>query len=363
MATYNTGNPLGSTDPRDLYDNSQGLDKAVNDTEGDTWTDRFGVVRPTIQKALNDLAVSAGLAYETLEELQAVTGTQGQIAEVTNDGENTGRYWWNNGAWEMMSPGALAEIEETNKRLLEVSRAAGLEQEVDEFAYAMGDENDKFGYGLKDSGNIAVNNIEMESAGNDAGTTGIVDEDDKLAVEINESGQTGVSALYFFPMAGENFRIVDDEEKNAYILDDDGNSLFSLSHDRIEYFRILSTVGLLTQRGLSLPENGSLFLQGNASLTADRYLSDVSGELRPYLQRTDIVDGSYIYESRKIRYHLSAGQSLAVERQERDTAVAKQQTEARETVREVENEINQTDDAGILDRAAPWVRKPGASGD
>lgn len=53
----------------------------------------------------------------------------------------------------------------------------------------------------------------------------------------------------------------------------------------------------------------------------------------------------------------------ADERQERDTAVAKQQTEARETVREVENEINQTDDAGMLDRAAPWVRKPGAGGD
>lgn len=52
----------------------------------------------------------------------------------------------------------------------------------------------------------------------------------------------------------------------------------------------------------------------------------------------------------------------ADERQERDAAVAKQQTEARETVREVENEINQTDDAGVLDRASKWVRKPGSGG-
>ena len=51
------------------------------------------------------------------------------------------------------------------------------------------------------------------------------------------------------------------------------------------------------------------------------------------------------------------------ERQEQDAAVAKQQSEARAAVREVENEINRTNDAGILDRAAPWVRKPGAGGD
>lgn len=99
MATYNTGNPLGSADPRDLYDNSGSLDKAVNDTEGGTWTDRNGVVRPTIQKALNDLAVSAGLGYEKLEELQQITPTEGLMAEVTNDGENTGRWRGDGTQW------------------------------------------------------------------------------------------------------------------------------------------------------------------------------------------------------------------------------------------------------------------------
>ncbi|MBL5825435.1 hypothetical protein [Serratia fonticola] len=42
MSTYNTGNPVepnGSTDPRDLYDNSQNLDKAVNG-DAATWQDR-----------------------------------------------------------------------------------------------------------------------------------------------------------------------------------------------------------------------------------------------------------------------------------------------------------------------------------
>lgn len=44
---YNTGNPLGSTDPRDLIDNAGNLDEAVN-SESETWTDRRGVERATL---------------------------------------------------------------------------------------------------------------------------------------------------------------------------------------------------------------------------------------------------------------------------------------------------------------------------
>lgn len=46
MTTYNTGNPIGSTDPKDLYDNAQSLDHAVNSAET-TFTDRLGQVRKT----------------------------------------------------------------------------------------------------------------------------------------------------------------------------------------------------------------------------------------------------------------------------------------------------------------------------
>lgn len=46
MTTYNTGNPLGSTDPRDLYDNAENLDVAVN-SDGDTFQDRLGKSRLT----------------------------------------------------------------------------------------------------------------------------------------------------------------------------------------------------------------------------------------------------------------------------------------------------------------------------
>lgn len=59
MTTYNTGNPVGSTDARDLSDNAQNLDIAVNGA-GSLWTDRLGNVRPT----WNSLAQYAGPAYD-----------------------------------------------------------------------------------------------------------------------------------------------------------------------------------------------------------------------------------------------------------------------------------------------------------
>lgn len=46
MTTYNTRNPIGSTDPRDLFDNAENLDAAMNSNAA-TWTDRLGVRRPT----------------------------------------------------------------------------------------------------------------------------------------------------------------------------------------------------------------------------------------------------------------------------------------------------------------------------
>lgn len=49
MTTYATGNPLGSKDPRDLYDNAENFDAAMNDRVNTTWNDRFGVTRPTLK--------------------------------------------------------------------------------------------------------------------------------------------------------------------------------------------------------------------------------------------------------------------------------------------------------------------------
>lgn len=48
MATYNTGNPLGSSDPRDLYDNAENLDNLVNG-EQPAYSDRLGKSRRSWQ--------------------------------------------------------------------------------------------------------------------------------------------------------------------------------------------------------------------------------------------------------------------------------------------------------------------------
>ena len=47
MTQYATLKPLGSTDPRDLFDNAQNLDFAVNSISQAIWKDRFGVNRKT----------------------------------------------------------------------------------------------------------------------------------------------------------------------------------------------------------------------------------------------------------------------------------------------------------------------------
>lgn len=88
MTTYNTGNPVGSTDARDLYDNSQTLDQLVNGSG--TYSNRLGVQRRTLAKleadfdaqladAESDLNVyraeSAASAAEAFGYLQAYRAT------------------------------------------------------------------------------------------------------------------------------------------------------------------------------------------------------------------------------------------------------------------------------------------------
>ena len=55
MTTYNTGNPIGSTDARDRLDNSENLDIALN-THNATWVDRLGVTRDSFEGALSGLS-------------------------------------------------------------------------------------------------------------------------------------------------------------------------------------------------------------------------------------------------------------------------------------------------------------------
>lgn len=86
MARFNTGNPLGSNDPRDLSDNSDIIDNYVNSQQS-TERDRFGVARRTwagIEDEANLNISAAEQAKELAEEArdQAVAAAEASGSNV-----------------------------------------------------------------------------------------------------------------------------------------------------------------------------------------------------------------------------------------------------------------------------------------
>lgn len=98
MTTYNTGNPLGSASPKDLYDNAENLDLAVN-AIARQWIDRLGVARKTVEGAI--LSMSAA-SYQTLAALQADTNPNQGWAIVVGDPtiSDNGYYHWTGSDWQ-----------------------------------------------------------------------------------------------------------------------------------------------------------------------------------------------------------------------------------------------------------------------
>lgn len=65
MTTYNTGNPLGSTAAKDLYDNAENFDNGMNSV-APSFIDRFGKRRQTwsgMENAVQDFLVAAGFVF------------------------------------------------------------------------------------------------------------------------------------------------------------------------------------------------------------------------------------------------------------------------------------------------------------
>jgi hypothetical protein len=93
MTTFNTGNPIGSTDPRDLYDNAQVIDDYANSGDATT-TDRLGVERATIagiDAAARNAIANAGYEFvgdyaagiELTAYNQVVRDTSGEFWRVS----------------------------------------------------------------------------------------------------------------------------------------------------------------------------------------------------------------------------------------------------------------------------------------
>lgn len=109
MTTYNTGNPLGSQDPRDLFDNAQNMDDAANSQTSEEWVDRFGKPRKTwhgienqakldINAAVADATAQSALfrdeTREARDDAKAAAGSIGPLsfydtyAQAMGDAEN-----------------------------------------------------------------------------------------------------------------------------------------------------------------------------------------------------------------------------------------------------------------------------------
>ena len=93
MTTYQTGNPIGSADPRDLYDNAQVIDDYANSGDATT-TDRLGVERATIagiDAAARNAIANAGYEFvgdyaagiELTAYNQVVRDTSGEFWRVS----------------------------------------------------------------------------------------------------------------------------------------------------------------------------------------------------------------------------------------------------------------------------------------
>lgn len=63
MTTFNTGNPIGSTNVKDLYDNAENFDVAANSRTSRSWIDRLGAPRKTwwgMEQDFQDFLLSSG---------------------------------------------------------------------------------------------------------------------------------------------------------------------------------------------------------------------------------------------------------------------------------------------------------------
>lgn len=91
MTMYATGNPLGSKGPRDLYDNAENFDAAMNDRVNTTWNDRFGVTRPTLkgyEEQFNSFLAGSGFENPPLIYVDGSPLTVDRATQIIDRGGN-----------------------------------------------------------------------------------------------------------------------------------------------------------------------------------------------------------------------------------------------------------------------------------
>lgn len=104
MTIYNTGNPIGSTDAKDLYDNAQNLDHLSLDQSNEKWPDRLGNERMTWHgiEQMSLMAISQ-FGYITVDSFQAgaLLTLPNQVLRDTTTGEY---YRWDGDFPKIVAP-------------------------------------------------------------------------------------------------------------------------------------------------------------------------------------------------------------------------------------------------------------------
>lgn len=85
MTTYNTGNPVGSTDPRDLYDNAENLDEMVNSDSKQSHPDRRGVSRKTWHGMEREHDAAQSSRDDQFQSAQSSRNNQFQSAQSSRE--------------------------------------------------------------------------------------------------------------------------------------------------------------------------------------------------------------------------------------------------------------------------------------
>ncbi|MCT5234018.1 hypothetical protein LZL25_10610 [Pseudomonas aeruginosa] len=136
MTTYATGNPLGSKDPRDLYDNAENYDTAMNDRTNEQWADRFGVSRPTwfgVEQRVNDYLTAQGFEPGVLEYVDGSPLTVDRPTQLIQRGDNIYSVKRPasfpvtlSGNWAADEPLLVAQVDRALQGLLATDAGAGM---------------------------------------------------------------------------------------------------------------------------------------------------------------------------------------------------------------------------------------------
>ncbi|EOM1471461.1 hypothetical protein NB16F75_13040 [Escherichia coli] len=111
MTTYFTKNPLGSSSPYDLFDNSQNFDTAVNTITAAIWQDRFGKNRLTWY-GIESLAIQSMLNYGYITAKSFEQGYTLLTPNTVLQLESNGEYYRWDGDWsqpKVVPPGSTPE--------------------------------------------------------------------------------------------------------------------------------------------------------------------------------------------------------------------------------------------------------------